>query len=36
VLSESVPLVLSRSLLQAFAQGVPSLPPDVHKPVAKQ
>jgi hypothetical protein len=36
VLSESVPLVLSRHLLQVFAQGISSLPPQVHKPVAKE
>ncbi|KAF5830942.1 hypothetical protein DUNSADRAFT_13825 [Dunaliella salina] len=36
MLSESVPLVLSRHLLQVFAQGIGSLPPEVHKPVAKE
>jgi len=36
VLSENVPLVLSRQLLQVFAHGLVSLPPDVHKPVAKE
>ena len=34
VLSDSVPLVLSRQLLLAFAQGLHTLPPDAQRAVA--
>ena len=34
VLSDRNPLVISRQLLTSFAQGVASLPPDLHKEVA--
>ena len=35
VLSDAVPLVVSRQLLSNFAQEVSSLPPELHKEVAK-
>ena len=35
VLSDAVPLVVSRQLLSSFAQEVSSLPPELHKEVAK-
>lgn len=36
VLSDDVPLVISRQLLTAFASEVPKLPAEVHQPVATQ
>lgn len=35
VLSDTVPLVVSRQLLSAFAQDISQLPDDVHKEAAK-
>ncbi len=35
VLSDAVPLVVSRQLLSNFAQEVSSLPPELHKEVAR-
>ena len=35
VLSDAVPLVISRQLLSAFAQDVSQLPADTHKPIAE-
>lgn len=36
VLSDDVPLVVSRQILQVFAQEIPKVPADVHKPIATQ
>ncbi len=35
VLSDTVPLVVSRQLLSAFAQDISQLPDDVHKEAAE-
>ncbi len=35
VLSDTVPLVVSRQLLSAFAQEIAQLPPEAHKEVAE-
>eukprot|EP00877_Chromochloris_zofingiensis_P013874 jgi/Chrzof1/8740/Cz03g22180.t1 len=34
MLSDDVPLVVSRQILQVFAQEIPKVPADVHKPIA--
>lgn len=36
VLSDAVPLVISRQLLSAFAVAIATLPPDTHKVIAEQ
>lgn len=36
VLSDDAQLVVSRQVLQALASELARLPPDVHKPVARQ